>query len=320
MRINQLLIAVGVGTMLAACSSKDDFSAESTKHPLKITAGIKGLQTRASGGDAQLQNSDFLDGAKISVYPDGVHCTMIEGLPENHYVTYTKTPVGWTTDADLYVLGSGDQLEAFAVYPATDASGNQMTWETTSFTVQREQDTDDNYRKSDFMYAHTTNVNPTDPIPLEFNHCMSKITIIVTDPSEAYDVDYFKSHLSSVYMENIKREATISQSYPKLIATGTGSDASVYVCGSEGAEAVCSTGVSCIIPPQTVSAGKNIIQVFVDVDHCYNYTVPTGGIEFKGGYEYIYNLTLKKEGFYLSEITISPWQKESNDPISGDAK
>ena len=319
MRIKQLLIAVCVGMMLAACSSKDDFTAESTKHPLKITAGIKGLQTRASGDDAQLQNSDFLNGAKISVYPDGVHCSMIEGLPENGYVTYTNTPVGWTTDAELYVLGSNDQLEAFAVYPATDASENQMTWNTTSFTVQQDQTTDENYRKSDFMYAFTTNVNPTDPIPLEFNHCMSKITIIV-DPSEAYDVDYFKSHLSGVEMEDITREATISSSNHKLIAAGTGSTSYISVCTSGEAEALCSTGVSCIIPPQNVSAGKRIIAVSVDIDSWYYYTVPTGGIEFKGGYEYIYNLTLKKEGFYLSEITISPWQKESNDPITGDAK
>lgn len=320
MQIKQFLIAVCIGTMFAACSSRDDYSIESTKHPLQITVGIKGMQTRSSGDDSQLQNTDFLDGEAISVFPDGVHCTMIEGLPENGYVTYTKTPVGWTTDADLYVLGSGDQLEARAVYPAKDASGNQMTWDATSFAVQQDQSTDANYRKSDLMYAFTTNVDPANPIPLEFNHCMSKITVIVEDPSEAYDLADFKTGFSNLYLYGIMRNATISATGAELKATGTGSTGYVYVCESDAVEALCTSGVSCIIPPQTVSGGTKMIGVYVDVDNGYKYTVPSGGVEFKGGYEYIYKLTLKKEGFSLSEITIKSWQSGTENPVEGEAR
>lgn len=320
MQIKQFLIAVCIGTMFAACSSRDDYSIESTKHPLQITVGIKGMQTRSSGNESQLQNTDFLDGEAISVFPDGVHCTMIEGLPENGYVTYTKTPVGWTTDADLYVLGSGDQLEARAVYPAKDASGNQMTWETTSFAVQSNQSTDANYRKSDLMYAFTTNVDPANPIPLEFYHCMSKITVIVEDPSEVYNLADFKVNLSNVEMGNIKTNATISYSNGVKTATGTGSTGWLTVCDTGAADALCSTGVSCIIPPQTVDGGTQIIGVRVDVDNVYWYSVPSGGVEFKGGYEYIYKLTLKKAGFSLSEITIKSWQSGTENPVEGEAR
>lgn len=320
MQIKQFLIAVCIGTMFAACSSRDDYSIESTKHPLQITAGIKGMQTRSSGYESQLQNTDFLDGAAISVFPTGVHCDMIEGLPENGYVTYSKNPVGWTTDADLYVLGSGDQLQAWAVYPAKDASGNQMTWETSSFAVQKDQSTDENYRKSDLMYAFTTNVDPANPIPLEFNHCMSKITVIVEDPSEAYDLADFKTRFTGLYFYNIKTNATISSSGEVLTATGTGSVTSVTMCDAAAVESLCTTGVSCIIPPQTVNGGTDMIGVYVDVDNGYLYSVPSGGVEFKGGFEYIYKLTLKKSGFSLSDITIKSWQPGTENPVEGEAR
>ena len=85
-------------------------------------------------------------------------------------------------------------------------------------------------------------------------------------------------------------------------------------------DAICGSGVSCIIPPQTIAAGTEFIGIYVDTDNCFSYIVPASGLEFKGGYEYTFRLTLKKAAFSLSNITISPWLKESNDPISGDAK
>ena len=202
MRIKQFLIAVCVGTMFAACSSKDDFSAESTKHPLKITAGIKGMLTRSySESTAEdLQNDGFFEGAEISVCPHGEHTDEViggDGFVPGSYITYTKGATGWTTSTNLYVLGSAQNIGAYGVHPAKDASGNQLTWETTSFRVQENQTTDDKYRKSDLMFAVGDDVLPTEAVELDFYHVMSKINIIVEDYSEVYTQDEFETGTST---------------------------------------------------------------------------------------------------------------------------
>ena len=59
MRIKQFLIAVGIGTMLAACSSDDSSQLAVIDNSIRMKATITSPATRATGSDYELQNSGY---------------------------------------------------------------------------------------------------------------------------------------------------------------------------------------------------------------------------------------------------------------------
>lgn len=325
-------IAFAIAVVMTACSSKDDYSSseETTKYPIRITADINGVDTRSTGNPSTVHNTQFFDGDQINVLINRVHAADIFGKPneDDGYVIFTNSSTqGWTSEYDLYAVGTNDDLCAFGVYPAKDGEGNKITESTTSFEVQDSQNTDDNYNKSDLMYAYTTDADPKSPIPLTFNHCMSKITIKIADCSEICTQEEFLSgnKQNFAYVENITRQATLSTetgyNSQKLIATGTGTqDDDILVCTKNEDDALFTTGVSCIIPPQKVNEGTSIITITYDTDYFMYYTAPADGIDFKAGYEYVFNLTLRRHDITLSNVQIKPWEGGTGSPFDGDAE
>ena len=126
MRIKQFLIAVGVGTMLAACSSKEDYTNETERVPIRINASIKGINTRSTDPD-QLQNTSFVDGSEINVYMKDYANNNAPGIPESGYAVYKKNGSSWTSDNDIYFLGSSSAYDVFAIYPSKDKDDNYIT-------------------------------------------------------------------------------------------------------------------------------------------------------------------------------------------------
>lgn len=336
MKIKQLLIVAAIGTMVAACSSKDDYSVnEPEKIPIRITTGINEMITRSSGDPSTIHSTDFFENDEICVSIDYMQSGLVQGYPGyldpvDKYAIFTKKGTDvWDCEYDLYAPGTGNNLAAVGFYPAKDKDGNKMTVETSTFEVQEEQQTDANYKKSDLMVAHITDVYPANPVPLKFNHKLTKITIKIADCSEICTQEQFLTYQNGVDIINITRTAALSSTNyfysPSFTYTakGTGTqNQTVCVCTYNEDDALFTNGVSCIIPPQKVTAGTNLIRICYDIDYFLHYEVPAGGIDFKAGYEYVFNLTLKKTDVTVSTIDINPWnggEGDSNYEYNGDA-
>lgn len=318
MKIKSILIVASIGMMFAACSSRDDVSSDGEQIPVRITAGIKSMETSSSGDPDQLQNEDFLNGAKITVYLEDQGTTAnLPGVPKDPgYLVYTKGETGWTTTvANLYWYSSG--IDAFGIYPTKDAYNNTIDKSASIFMVYKTQVDDSDYRISDLMYAFNTNTTKGAPINLQFKHCLSKITVKL-DPTSLYTVEQMKANMDYIRMHNIVLQAALSFSSSNLTAKGTGDPSTshfndVTFGHKNEAEALCSTGISCIIPPQTVAEGKQLFSVIYNADWGYYYTVPSGGLTFEGGKEYIFNLKLSNTNVTLSEPTVKSWTVVNRD-------
>lgn len=317
MKIKQFSIAVCIGTMFTACGSKDDFSAETERQHVRINASIKGMQTRSSGDANQIQNDNFLDGAKINVYlEDYQEGTNLAGVPADPgYLVYTKGATGWTTTVSD-VFWNSNAIDAYGIYPIKDVDDNTIDKNATNFRVNEAQVDDADYRMSDLMYAYNR-ASKGAPIDLEFEHCLSKITVIL-DPTSTYTVDELKANMDWIQIDNIVLNASLSFSGNTLKATGVGDPINDYVNevdfgNKEQAEALCSTGISCIIPPQTVAEGTKLFNLCYNVDWMYYYTVPTGGLKFEAGKEYVFNLKLGNENAILAAPTVKSWTVVNRD-------
>ena len=88
MRINQFLIAVCVGTMLAACSNTEDYKV-SDDNVIRLKAKINSMKTKAGASSSDLQNMWFYNGEEVNVYLK--NATTGENVPGvvSDYLTYT---------------------------------------------------------------------------------------------------------------------------------------------------------------------------------------------------------------------------------------
>ena len=263
MKIKQFLIAVCVGTMFAACSSKNEPSHYETAKEIHIKTQINKLQTRADENPTNLQNTQFVENAKINVYfTNETTGAKLPGLGSADYATYTNTASGWTTDVSgLTYPMSNDGVEIFAIYPSQDSGGNFITKSTSKFSVQTNQDTDEKYRQSDLMYAYDPcTQSQNDPQTLRFNHCLAKI-IVKINPEPAMTKEDFLNCLSDMYIENVKNTANLSIENGVLKATvdPTSNNSMIFI--GSGSEDFCEEGMSAIIVPQTVASGKTLFYI-----------------------------------------------------------
>lgn len=306
-----------VGLTMTACSSKDDFSQDTSPKPIVITANISDMQTRSSADAATLQNTDFANGAKINVYLLGNEISGNHpGVPDDPgYLVYTKGESGWTTDTpQLY--WTNDAIEAYAIYPERhdDLEDNDhiLTLDATWFNVQQWQNNDINYRMSDLMFARGYFYDQHSPINLTFKHLLSKITVKVEANGVIADSE-LENQLYQIQLNNITRSVQIRSNYSSVSASGTPNQ---WVRIVDDYEYKKQYGASGIIPPQQLTAGTQFIQISINDQIYYRYTVPEDGLNFEGGKEYIFTLKLQKSGLQLGNLTVTDWQPEQK---QGDA-
>ena len=234
----------------------------------------------------------------------------IEGVPVKGYLTYTKDASGWTTaDVESIYWPVNDCIIFCGYYPS------DVTKDTETFEVKPDQSSDADYRASDFMYVYDYHYDH-DPVELQFKHMLSKVTVKV-NPNGLMTQEEFNTNLYGIELTNISRTASITGEYYNKKANATG-DKNKYIdlyWDTTGYNPT--NGVSCIVPPQTISEGVKLILVTLNNENSnYYYTVPNGGIKFEAGKEYIFTLSLQKSGVQLSNFTVTDWQPETK---TGDA-
>ena len=169
MKATKIISACAVLVALASCSNDlSQPTAEDT--PIRIQANVGGITTRA----AHNLLSSFGSEDAINVY-------ITENVPEDGKTSGASySPMVYTHDGSQfnatttqYFPSNGNGIDVWGVYPSTVTESSN-----TDFTIESNQTSDANYKKSDLMFASKlTNQKKGNTINLSFSHQLSKIIV-----------------------------------------------------------------------------------------------------------------------------------------------
>lgn len=311
--------ALFIAVVMTACSSKDDFAQDTTPKPIVIKASINGMdtKTRAINDATQLQNADFIDGAKINVYlKKNTSKTNIDGVaPDPGYIIYEKndgiwSPTAETAPSETLYWPQDDDLLLQGFYPSKDISGRPITINTTEFSVAKIQNEYDEYRSSDFMYAEDMITRIENP-ELKFKHKLTKITAVV-DANGLYDNNSLNTLVCCVYIY-AKQTAQFDSNFNVTGVKGNTTDICAYDKLHDDYY-YSTNGMSCIIPPQDLTPGDNFIEIGISQNNTflsYFYSVPAEGLSLKAGKEYKFTLKLNSRELVLDNPVVEDWTTEN---------
>ena len=298
MRIKQFLIAVCVGTMLAACSNESDYKENANKQEIKVSAGIHGLLTRTAQDPSLLQDESFYDGAQFKLYltKGTMEGDNVEGTPASGYFKVTKSGSQYSFDKTGYYPTDGSAVVAFALYPSTLEKDQE------NFEIATDQSTAEDYRANDLMYAYKEdNFQTSNPIQLDFQHLLAKIIVKVV----ADDGTTANSALNGYTVSTCNLYTTLKfdwESSPLYAEadTNNGNMGTINLGTYNGAE-----GLSAVIPEQQYVPTEPLF-TFTKGGNAYTYK-PTEFINFSAGYKYIFKLKLSKTGI-TGSYTTNTWE------------
>jgi len=203
---------------------------QSSHNIIQLTSSIQGSTTR---GDTDIQSTTFESGQKIDVY-----------------ITHTSddaTAVG--TTPNIYTAdGNGNMNINSSVYwPVSNINirgyypTGKVGINSTSFNVESSQIGDEDYQKSDLMYAQQLNQSQTStPINLAFNHKLSKV--IIQAKGEGVKI-------TGISFQNVYRSIGFTAKGGTLGEPSTlGAQGNIEVATSESGESILAGAA--IMPPQ----------------------------------------------------------------------
>lgn len=287
------LIFAAAALTLTACSN-DDENLNGGPVAAQVTAGIGGVQTRASGttwdsGDA-IGISTI--GSTLTSYANMKYTTLGDG-------NFTHAAELGGEDSGMFFQDADETVTFRAYYPF---HGNEYTDAGTISDVT----TDDQTKQStfDFLFATgatasksqpTVSFNNTVKENTSFTHRMSRLVLnFIAGP----DVDL--ADLSDYTLSGLSMTGSFDTATGEAKATGTASDLTMDATGI--------TSSSLILFPQ---AGYEATLKVVLGGQTYTATLTFSkanavqGLE--SGYSYKYNVTIYKEELNITKANIEPW-------------
>ena len=153
------------------------------------------------------------------------------------------------------------------------------------------------YRQSDFLYATSQgNVGAGTPANFTFYHQTAKIVVHVRNSG----IVAGKTGLCmKVGNDNIYIDGKLSGPTNGVYTWTPGDTQGTIISYNLGQQPMNDESTSLVsfgalVIPQTISEGQILFSFTVD-GQTYTYTVPTGGITWKNGTEYTYNVTIKSD-------------------------
>lgn len=302
---------------LAACSSEEE-NVQSWNGEIRLSA-VNVVQTRAAQG---IQSTAFDEGEKIDVFINENATTPSIEYPQP--LVYTSGTGGVLTTSDEQYYPQSNGVNIFAVYPS-GVAGTNVNATNVAFAVESDQSEEDAYKASDLMVGAPAN-NPVSKtsgtVQLTFKHCLSKINININAGDGITETDL---QGATVTILNTTTGGTFNVQTGVVTANGAQAAATPITAGTlEVREDTGVQGISAIIVPQTVSAGRQFISIRYGGDQQTPatelfYTLPQAAdVDFAAGYSYTFNITAKKSGLTLDGSTITNWQ-DYGDEFSGEA-
>ena len=250
------LCALGASALMSSCSNEDIQAAaggsqDEDRVPVELQASVIGAQiagTRATDVNNDAFQTPFQD---FDIFINNG----LAGASTWTTLLYDMQTAGTLiAPASPHYFPSGiSEVSVYGWYPSTNAAK--------TFTVQEDQNSDENYVKSDLMYATPVNCTRTltngswvvTPAPLEFKHVMSKLKVSVT-PATGITVE-------SVKLLNAHKGYSINidnPSYPSFTVDNQTADITLKSSGFAVGTAFDCYGV---IPAQTIAASTDFIEV-----------------------------------------------------------
>ena len=261
---------------MSSCSENKEAERRNDSVPLILAAAVdENSYTRAG---TNIQDSTFIDGMKTSVYFSPTQL----GNPRIYTADGSVTPDGalyLRPDVPVYYPAGDATVSAYALYPDT-VPNTQGT-----FTVRYDQRKDYAYILSDLMYASFSNQVKTDKaVVLKYTHKMAKFILNIKCEDD-------------LIFESIRIYANRAIGFtPSTGALGSPSDKGFIEVDSCGA---------CLIPPQTITADDNFLQVNTTKGTAY-FNISKN---FESGIEYTINVTVGQQSL-LHTTTIVPWSAD----------
>lgn len=296
---------------LASCSN-DHVLYDYTKTdntPIEIATSIGGVDvlTKAAtdvyGGES---SKHFDAGTKVNVY-------IFEHVENGQSRVYTygdNGKVEYTAEADgvlkasptNYFPGNGHGIDIYGIYPTSIEASTQQT-----FTVNTNQSEDENYKKSDLMFAAKQTVTERKTAPtLTFKHQLSKVIVKLKKGNGLNDTDLDGAEVKIL---NTKPACTIeSVGETGMTGINASGDTEAITVGTWDSSTT-SLGLAAIVVPQTIPEGTALIQVKLINGATYKYTTKSGENQFTGftsGNKHTFTLTLSTFGITVN-AEISGW-------------
>lgn len=287
--------------LLTACSSEN----EAEKNPLageviQLNAYVKGydnIQTRVNADNAGLQNNGFVNGSKIFLFGTFGGYKELEYKSETAKFEYTGEPAKFPPLASL---------DLYAVHPVKDIKGTSTLEATdnTYFYVAEDQSNIENYRISDLMFANATNVS-SNPVALNFRHMHTKVIVKLNGGFDNTSTIKLKNVVVAGHYGTPTYDASFNLSTSP-------SNISEITMGKFD-----SSGQTAIILPQKISADTPFIEVS-NGSKTLTYNAPAGGITFKKGHVYTFDLTYNG-GTILEtqdDLSVTGWTNSNDDDVT----
>lgn len=217
----------------------------------------------------------------------------------------------WVSDYDVFYKDNDTKVDFYGYYPYTEPT----SIEAYPFEVEMNQSKGAEhgqmaaYEASDFLWAKTSKVTPTESkVILSFYHKMSSARIRFSQGSGWADAAEFAAVSKEVLVTSTIRKSVIDLSTGVVTAEGEAPLTGIIPMNDNGE-------FRAIVVPQTVAAGKTLLTITIDgVPRHYTRDVDT---EYLPGKITTYDLSISKKtdtGEYEVELTgvnITAWEADN---------
>ncbi len=333
-----MLLAAG---FLLSCSDDKLETQETERQNIPIYASMQEPTVTRAG--VAVQNVRFIAGEKVDVYMTAtgqsypqplVYTTTASGSDGFYSLSDPRSVTPSGASAETPWPSDGYGVTIYAYYPQGIMQPPRTTART--FTVQADQSTDANYMASDLMEGEPATQNvlrAAGSVRLTFTHLLSKVLITLkgdrslninhagwrtgasTDDQTAAQAESNQKLIgATVKLLSMNNQVTITS--PKAISNITGSQ--TITVGTIAAttervdpdDATSPWQICCIVPQQTISTGRKLIEV----------TMADGGVLYYTGTATLaqstvntFNLTVHSKEITLNGYTIAPWTAGDTD-------
>lgn len=285
--------------LLAACSNNEVEVNPHAGEVIEIDARVNDytpILTKAFD-NGELQNSSFRNGSKIRLFVD-------YDLASSAVMTYSSSTSKFSYDSTPLTFPPFP-VKLWAYHPEKDCKNIDDYFDTGSFNVATDQSTESNYRKSDLMWAVAENVS-SNPVELNFKHALSKVFVKLNGFSNSYTLTTkMKQLYTAAKVAPSGSSFSFSSFYEKADITVRTSFHNNY------------PQVACVVIPQTVAEGTALIEIS-DGNETVTYNAPSGGIEFKSGHVYTFNLTYSGDRILdgTETVTVTDWNSDDGGGVT----
>lgn len=289
--MNTKTILYGVlAVTLMACSSESEPQNNSGRE-IRLFTQVDG-ETRAADVAADLQDSQFKNGTKISVKVKEDAATPSVDYALALYTADGTGGLSLPAGEKQYYPANGNGVNIYAYHPAGAVS---------VFEVKTDQSSTDNYVASDLMYASLSGVTSTSANhTLEFSHLLSKIIVQLVQGSSVNGSDMATATITLGNGDLVTSGTfTAASGLFSPDASGTGT---ITIATNAGTDAHAAS-----IVPQSM-AGKTINVTINEVTK--SYTIAEG-VTFLAGYKYTYTLQVGTSELTLVSTQITNWNDNS---------